>query len=373
MVAWGARAVLAAALEHTPWLAVHHDLLAQPTRAVVKAATRYAKGVVSVSEAIARQFGGDVLHPGVDLTAFTPTPLPPGPPRALVLGALVDWKRPQLAIEIAARMPELHVTIAGAPLPGEQGPRLAATERVTLAGPVADVRQALADHHVLLHCADAEPYGMVLVEALAAGRPVVAPANAGPLEIVQDGAGRLYRPGDAAAAVAGAARRDPERPRGARAPPAAAPSRPSTSATPSPGWRPRSREPSPPSSSCTARATELARLLPTLHADAADRRRRRPRRRRRATSPAEHGAEVIVRRDNPGFGAANNLALERVTQPVTVLVNPDVIVHGDALERLAQRTRTARACTPRACSTPTAASSAARTRSPGRSAPSSPP
>src|SRR5688572_27721512 len=127
VVAWGARAVLAAALEHTPWLAVHHDLLAQPTRAVVKAATRYAKGVVSASEAIAKQFGGAVLHPGVDLTAFTATPLPPGPPRALVLGALVAWKRPELAIEIAARMPELHVTIAGAPLPGEQPPPLAAS------------------------------------------------------------------------------------------------------------------------------------------------------------------------------------------------------------------------------------------------------
>jgi GT2 family glycosyltransferase len=52
----------------------------------------------------------------------------------------------------------------------------------------------------------------------------------------------------------------------------------------------------------------------------------------------DHGAELIERRDNPGFGAANNLALERVTQPVTILMNPDVIVHGDALHRLAERT-----------------------------------
>jgi N-acetylglucosaminyl-diphospho-decaprenol L-rhamnosyltransferase len=37
----------------------------------------------------------------------------------------------------------------------------------------------------------------------------------------------------------------------------------------------------------------------------------------------QHGATLIVRRDNPGFGAANNLALEHVTQPVTVLMNPD--------------------------------------------------
>ena len=93
---------------------------------------------------------------------------------------------------------------------------------------------------------------------------------------------------------------------------------------------------------------ELAQLLPTLHADAADRRRRRPRRRRGANWRAEHGAEVIVRRDNPGFGAANNLALERVTQPVTVLLNPDVIVHGDALERLAERTHRARPARPAA-------------------------
>lgn len=53
----------------------------------------------------------------------------------------------------------------------------------------------------------------------------------------------------------------------------------------------------------------------------------------------ERGAQVVERRDNPGFGVANNEALEHVTEAVTVLVNPDVIVHGDALDRLAARTR----------------------------------
>jgi phosphatidylinositol alpha 1,6-mannosyltransferase len=68
---------------------------------------------------------------------------------------------------------------------------------------------------VLLHCADAEPYGLALVEALAAGRPVVAPDAAGPREIVTEGAGRLYPPGDAAAAVAAirAVLADPGNPR----------------------------------------------------------------------------------------------------------------------------------------------------------------
>ena len=58
---------------------------------------------------------------------------------------------------------------------------------------------ALQEHHVLLHCADREPWGLVLIEALAAGRPVVAPAAGGPLEILDRG---LYPPGDADAAVA---------------------------------------------------------------------------------------------------------------------------------------------------------------------------
>lgn len=81
---------------------------------------------------------------------------------------------------------------------------------------------------------------------------------------------------------------------------------------------------------------ELARLLPTLDAPqlvvvdvgpddgGADLARR-------------HGAQVIERRDNPGYGAANNLALEHVTHPVTVLLNPDTIDHDRVLPVLARR------------------------------------
>jgi N-acetylglucosaminyl-diphospho-decaprenol L-rhamnosyltransferase len=50
----------------------------------------------------------------------------------------------------------------------------------------------------------------------------------------------------------------------------------------------------------------------------------------------QHGAEIIVRRDNPGFGAASNLGVARVTQPVTVLLNPDTIDRG-SLPELARR------------------------------------
>ncbi len=242
IVAWGARAVLATALLPTrpPLLAVHHDLLPRrrrgtPTgdaaRAVgdrriasavgdrriasaVRWATRRSDGVVAASAAIAADVGAPgavILHPGVDLAAWSPAPLPPpDPPRALVLGALVPWKRPDLALEVAALVPGLQLELAGAPLPGDGEALVRALReradaldgRVTFAGRLDDPRSALARAHCLLHCADAEPWGLALVEALAAGRPVVAAGAAGPREIVADGAGRLFAPGDAAAAAA---------------------------------------------------------------------------------------------------------------------------------------------------------------------------
>ena len=73
--------------------------------------------------------------------------------------------------------------------------------RVTFAGPVEHPAAALAATGCLLHCAEREPFGIVLIEALAAGRPAVAPAGGGAPEIVDETVGRLYPPGDAAAAA----------------------------------------------------------------------------------------------------------------------------------------------------------------------------
>jgi glycosyltransferase involved in cell wall biosynthesis len=219
LVAWGARAGIALAAlprqARPPLLAVHCDLAPDGAAgAAVRAAAGRADAGVALSHAIAASVdpGATVLHPGVDLGAWTPSPLPEGPSRALFLGALVAWKRPDLALEIAARTPGLELELAGAPLPGDDGAVLAGLQRraagadlrgrVHFLGGLQDPRPALARAHVLLHCADAEPYGLALVEALAAGRPVVAPDAAGPREIVTPECGRLYRPGDAAAGAA---------------------------------------------------------------------------------------------------------------------------------------------------------------------------
>ncbi len=240
VVAWGMRAVLASALRapgSPPVLAIHNDLV--PAGAVgraVSAATTRAAAVVALSDAIAARLPGiaTILRPGVDLDAWVPAPWPGAPPRAVVLGALVAWKAPHVALDVAARMPDLRVDFAGAPMPGDdsgyvedlrrRAARPDLSGRIRFLGSVDDPRPLLRDAHVLLHCG-IEPYGLALVEALAAGRPVVAPAVAGPLEILRPAAdashppGRLYPLGDAGAAAAAirATLGDPGAPPAARA------------------------------------------------------------------------------------------------------------------------------------------------------------
>src|SRR5919197_2988744 len=190
--AWGMRAGLAAATlgrDRPPLVFQHNDLLPGPAIArAVRAASRRADVTLALSRCIADDLGPGVrvLHPGLDLERFAPTPLPGGPPEVLLLGAIVDWKRPELALDAVAlaarKRPELRLRVGGAPL-DEAGERQlemlrrrAAQPdlegRVELAGPLDDVPAALSQSSGLLHCADREPFGRVLVEELAAGRPV---------------------------------------------------------------------------------------------------------------------------------------------------------------------------------------------------------
>ena len=219
VVAWSMRALLGCALavrgsDRPPLLFQHNDLLPGGlVGAAVRRAARRAERVVCLSRAIADDLalpGAEVIHAGVDLERFRPPGTPPAEATALTLGAIVGWKRPELALEVAARVPGLRLRLAGEPL-DEAGERLLdqlrrraarpdLAGRVELLGRLEDPLEALRGSACLLHCADREPYGLALVEALACGVPVVAPAAGGPPEIVDESCGALYPPGDAAAA-----------------------------------------------------------------------------------------------------------------------------------------------------------------------------
>jgi glycosyltransferase involved in cell wall biosynthesis/GT2 family glycosyltransferase len=227
LVAWNMRsaiATLALPRSSPPVVFQHNDMLpAGPVADVVRRAARRADRVIALSHAVARDLdpGGQlgprlvVVYPGVDVERF-PT-RPPGfdPPVVLVLGAIVHWKRPDLALEAFARLgsshPAARLRFVGAPLDqaGEylledlrrRAQRLEISGAVEFAGQVADPDGELAQATCLLHCAEREPFGLAVLEALAAGRPAVAPNSAGPSEVVDPSCGILYAPGDAGAAA----------------------------------------------------------------------------------------------------------------------------------------------------------------------------
>ena len=138
-----------------------------------------------------------VLPPGVSLARFTPAqPAPARLPRILFSGSLADSrKRPDLAVEAFARVLEHH-----------PGARLAvsgsgdATEVLTLAGRLGcrahdavdalgpgdpeDVPARYRDATVTILPAEHEAFGLVLVESLASGTPVVCTPSGGMPEIV---------------------------------------------------------------------------------------------------------------------------------------------------------------------------------------------
>jgi glycosyltransferase involved in cell wall biosynthesis len=231
VIGWGMRSALAAALTtgrrgRTPALIFqHNDLLPGPQIArLVRAMSRRAVAVSALSQAIADdldpsgRLGGGlrVVLPGVDLEQFRPKGPPPAGPRAVLIGAIQGWKRPDLALEIVAiaarSLPDLRLAVLGGTMDQEAELLLGRLRRraeepdlrgrVEFLGAAESSVEALTGASCLLHCADAEPLGMVILEALACGRPVVAPAAGGPAEIVDAEVGRLYPPGDAGAGAA---------------------------------------------------------------------------------------------------------------------------------------------------------------------------
>ena len=213
----------------------HNDMLPGPLIArLVRTAAARAELVTVPSRAVAEDLdpGGrlaarlEVVHPGVDLDRFASTSPPARPPEVVVLGALVPWKRVDLALDACAlarrHHPELRLRLVGAPLHNAEDrmtdvlrARAAQTDlagAVEFAGQVSDPAPELARATCLLHCAEREAFGIAVLEALAAGRPAVIPASAGPTEIADDSCAFLYPPGDAVAAAAALTRllSDPE-------------------------------------------------------------------------------------------------------------------------------------------------------------------
>ncbi|EEW26707.1 glycosyltransferase [Rhodobacter ferrooxidans] len=151
-----------------------------------------------------------VVHCGIEPWHYgDPAPLPTGGPHLVAIGRLAGQKGFALLIEAMAlaapRHPGLHLTLVG---DGELRDHIAASiaalglgDRITLTGWLDEVgvRSALAAAQALILPSFAEGLPMVVMEAMAAGRPVIATAIAGVPELVVRETGWLVPAGDATA------------------------------------------------------------------------------------------------------------------------------------------------------------------------------
>lgn len=170
-----------------------------------------------------------VIYNAIDVDAFAPGPadprelaslagLPPPPPGSIVIGMVATyawWKGHRTFVAAAARMRELsrvplRFYVVGGPIYGAPGAQIAPGELeelirgAGLTGSLglvpfqAEMAQAYRGMDVVVQPSERpEPFGRVIVEAMASGKPVVVARAGGAVELFEEGeTGFGFVPGD---------------------------------------------------------------------------------------------------------------------------------------------------------------------------------
>jgi glycosyltransferase involved in cell wall biosynthesis len=191
--------------------------------------SRLARIVIANSRAVAATIPRRdtyVIYNGVELEQFNPNRdphsaraalgLPETGPLIGTVGRMQPWKGHHLFLQAACQvrnqMPHAQFVIVGGRVfqaDADYEKRLrdqaiaSGLEHVRFAGQQAATAEWLSAMDVFAHCSEAEPFGRVIVEAMAAARPVVAFADGGVPEIVvRQETGLLVQPGDVDALAA---------------------------------------------------------------------------------------------------------------------------------------------------------------------------
>jgi glycosyltransferase involved in cell wall biosynthesis len=205
----------------------HNDdpFRAGPFRLVERMVTHRAARVICITEALAR-FNRDVVglpaaklrvvHYGMDAPPApwgsdpVPVPIPPGARIVLCVGRLVPQKGLDVVLRalpsIRAAEPRAVLVILGEGPEREAlellGQELGIADALRLPGHVGDVSAWLQRAELFVHPARWEGFGLVLLEAMLAGKAIVASRVSAVPEIVIDGVTGLLVPPDDPAALA---------------------------------------------------------------------------------------------------------------------------------------------------------------------------
>jgi glycosyltransferase involved in cell wall biosynthesis len=207
-----------------------HEIITDPpwmAKAIARMVLKYSRGVIAVSRAVREQLlryerSGDppveVIHNGIDTSGFDPggdiaelrRELGAGPENVLfgVIGRIHPWKGQSYFVEsarlVADICPRARFVIVGGTFPGyehlvaelhEQIRRLGLRDRCRVLPHRTDIPQVMRALDVfVLPSTSPDPLPTVVLEAMAAERPVVATAHGGALEMVLHGDTGLLAP-----------------------------------------------------------------------------------------------------------------------------------------------------------------------------------
>ena len=190
-----------------------------PLRRSNRPLLRSARRVIAVSQAVGESLrrNGDidsskitVIHNGIDVNRFEGSNnAADGPVLVGTVGHLAPIKGHDIFVRaaaiVSARHPKVRFVVIGEDKSPQMSHRrslenlvaeLGLSTFVSIPGWRNDIPAALASLSLFVSAARSEPFGLAIVEAMAAGLPVVAAASEGALEIIEDGVSGKVVPTD---------------------------------------------------------------------------------------------------------------------------------------------------------------------------------
>ena len=217
---------------HTHDYVSSRPIVARLFRRYARRADRLIANSKSVAEDIRSILGTDsvplvdVFYNAVDLNRFSPRgehldldrlsgldPAPFGTVRVALLATMAWWKGHRTFLEAMSRLRSLPVRgyLIGGPIYRtdgsenslsdlrDQAQKLGISDRMGFTGFLPDTASALRSVDIVIHASTRpEPFGRVVIEAMACGKPVITTGLGGSAEIISAGPGTLkFWPGEA--------------------------------------------------------------------------------------------------------------------------------------------------------------------------------
>ena len=190
-----------------------------PTKAVI---TLSKSGQVAQSQ-LTPNYPVKLVYPGAGLDRFKPERLesvettrqklglPTDVPIIGIIGRLQRWKGMHVLVEAMPKVLEKYSNVQCLIVGGEHHfepeyqdyvkqriNELNVNDNISMIGIQKNIPEWMQSMDIIIHASDHEPFGIVVVEAMSMGKPIVASASGGPTEIITPGVDGLLSPyGDA--------------------------------------------------------------------------------------------------------------------------------------------------------------------------------